>query len=197
MRSFKRFIPYRDRPLCFIDIEGTGTNPNIHEVTEIGIHHSKKGGFCIQIQPEHISNAEPEALKISRYNAADWIDAKPLRFCWEKVLPFIENSTIIGHNIHGYDIPMLRGNLDRLGISHDDLFRDTIDTMSLARAFLVPIGLNMIGMKSCMKFIGEEYSGAHNAYEDTLFAEKLYNFIMDNLKWHGKLDGKAIQESLF
>lgn len=198
MRDFRRFIPYRDRPLCFIDIEGTGTNPQIHEVTEIGIRHEKLGGICIQIKPEHIENAEPEALRISGYNTADWIGSKPLRKTWDKIAPYIDGATIVGHNIQGYDVPMLKGNLERIGISHDDFFRDTIDTMSLARLFLVPLGLNMLGMKSCMKFIGESYEGAHNAYEDAIFAEKLYTFITGNLKWHGRnQDGKTIQESLF
>jgi len=197
MREFKRFIPYRDRPLCFLDIETTGRTPGFHEVTEIGFRHEKLGGLCLQIAPRYIERAEPEALKISGYNTADWAEAKNLKSSLPTILPYIEDATVVCHNGAGFDIPMLRGNFDMIEVSHDELFRDTIDTMSLARVFLVPLGLNMLSMKACMKFMGEKYEGAHNAYEDAVFCEKLYRFISENLKWHGTKEGKRIQESLF
>ena len=194
---YRRFVPYRDRPLCFLDVEGTGTEPGFHEITEIGIRHSKLGDICVQIKPEMMDRAEPDAIAISRYNDADWADAKSFKYAIPDIIKYFEDATIVGHNIFGYDIPMLKGNFEICDISHENLFRDCIDTMSLARTFLVPLGLNMVSMKSCMKFIGEEYDGAHNAYQDALFVEKLYNFIIKNLKWHGKVDGKSIQENLF
>ena len=197
MRAFRPFKPYRNRPLCFLDVEGTGTKPGYHEVTEIGFRHSVKGGLCIQIAPEHIERAQPEALKISRYNSSDWAEAKSFMDELPRIMPFIDGATLIGHNLFGYDVPMLRGEFESRGLEHDHLFRDIIDTMSLARDFLVPLGLNRIGMAACMKFIGEEYEDAHNAYSDALLAEKLYNYIHKNLKWHGLRDGKQIQEGLF
>jgi DNA polymerase III epsilon subunit-like protein len=83
------------------------------------------------------------------------------------------------------------------GLDHGHLFRDVIDTMSLARLFLVPLGLKRVSLRACMEFIGEGYEDAHNAHADAVYCEKLYNFIMGNLKWHGKQEGKRIQEQLF
>ena len=196
MSQFRRFVPYRDRPRCFLDIETTGTKPGYHEVTEVGFRHEKKGGLCLQIAPQHIERADAEALKISRYNTADWVDSKPFRDLVPKITEYVEDATIIAHNAM-FDIPMLQGEYDALGLDRDHLFRDVIDTMALAREFLVPLGLNLLRLESCMKFIGESYEGAHNAYEDALFCEKLYRHITDNLKWHGRLAGKRIQEPLF
>jgi len=197
MRTFRPFKPYRDRPLCFLDVEGTGTDFSIHEVTEVAFRHTTKGPKCIQISPLHLERAQPEALKISGYNSSDWADAPTFKKALPDILEYVEDATIIGHNVQGYDVPILQAEFDRLGLDHGYLFRDVVDTMALARVFLVPLGLNRLGLEACMKFIGEEYEDAHSAYMDTLFCEKLYYHIVKNLKWHGKQDGKLIQEPLF
>lgn len=199
MNGFRPFKPYRLRPLCFFDAEGTGTKPGWHELTEVGLRHSEKGAKCIQIAPDHMDRAQPEALKVSRYNSSDWADARRFIDVVPEITEFVEDATIVGHNIFGYDAPMTKGVYEMHGLEHDHLFRDIIDTMSMARKFLVPLGLNRIGLGPCMKFIGreKEYEDAHNAYSDAVCCEILYNFIMGNLKWHGKREGKRIQEKLF
>lgn len=197
MKAFRPFKPYRDRPLCFLDVETTGTSPGFHEVTEVGLRHTKKGALCLQIQPQNLDRAEPEALKISRYNTSDWAEALSFREALPKFIGHLEDVTIVGHNIWGYDVPMLQGEFDMHSLDHSYLFRDIIDTMILARMFLVPLGLKRVGLGSCMKFIGEDYDDAHNAYADVLYCEKLYRYIESNVKWHGERDGKRIQEKLF
>lgn len=197
MKTFRTFKPYRDRPLCFLDAEGTGTKPGRHEITEIAFRHEKKGSKCIQIAPQHMDRADPEALRISRYNSSDWADAPSFQKALPDFIEYFEDVTIIGHNAWGYDIPMLQGQFEMLGLDHGHLFRDVVDTMMLARDFLVPLGLNRLGLGPCMKFIGEPYDDAHSAYADVIYCEKLYRYIKANLKWHGKRDGKRIQEDLF
>ena len=196
MQQFKRFVPYRDRPLCFLDVETTGVKAGYHEVTEIGLRHTTKGGLCLQIAPQHIERAQPEALKISGYNTADWANADPFKSVVAQITEYVEDATVIAHNAP-FDVSMLQGEYERLGLDYGGLFRDVIDTMALARQFLVPLGLNLLKLEACMKFMGEKYEGAHNAYEDAVFCEKLDRFSTDNLKWHGRRDGKQIQEGLF
>lgn len=197
MRQFRRFKPYRDRPLCFFDVESTGLKPGYHEVTEVGFRHAVKGPLCLQIAPRHMDRAEADALRISGYNSADWAEAKPFKQNAARITEYLDGATLVGHNVSQFDVPMLSSEYERAGLDHDDLFRDVVDTQQLARTFLVPLGLKQLNMKSCMAFIGEEYEGAHNAYEDAIFAEKLYKFIVENLKWHGRKDGKRIQEDMF
>lgn len=197
MFQYQRSRPYAERSLCFFDIEGTGVKPGYHEVIEIGFIHSEKGSLCIQILPAHLGRAQPEALKVSRYNSADWAEAISFTAAAPTIAEFCGGSTVIGHNICRYDIPMLVGNFEMVGLSHDNLFRDAIDTMILARTFLVPLGLKSLSLKACMEYMSESYDGAHNAYNDAGFAKKLYEFIVGNLKWHGKQNGKQIQESIF
>ncbi len=144
-----------------------------------------------------MDRADPEALRVSKYNSSDWADAITFADALPTIVEYVEDATIIGHNLWGYDVPMMRAEMDRLDFDHDHLFRDIVDTMILAREFLVPVGLKLVGLGACMKFMGEDYEDAHNAYADVLYCEKLYNFILKNLKWHGLRDGKQIQEGLF
>lgn len=196
MRQYRNFTPYRNRPLCFFDVETTGLKAGYHEITEIGFRHTEKGRLCLQISPKHMGRAEPEALKKSGYNSADWAEAISFKKAAPKIVEFCEDTTLIGHNAL-FDVSMMKGDFESADLSHDGLFRDVVDTLALARVFLVPIGLKMLNLESCMKFIGEPYEGAHNAYDDAVFAEKLYRYITENLKWHGRKDGKRIQEDMF
>lgn len=190
------FVPYRDRPLCFLDTETTGLKAGHHEITEIGFRHQTKGNICIQIAPLHIERAEYEALKVSGYNSSDWVEARPFSAEAARIREYLEGATLIAHNAP-FDIDMLKGSFEMARLECDDLFRDVICTQALARMFLVPLGLNLLSLKACMKFIGIEYEDAHNAYSDTIFVEHLYNFILKNIKWHGTVNGKRIQEKLF
>lgn len=196
MKPFRSFKPYRDRPLCFLDIETTGLKPRVHEITEIGIRHTERGDLCLPIAPQHLDRAEPEALRKSGYNSADWADADSFTLTAPRLVPYLEDATIVAHNAI-FEIEFLKATFETAGLDHSGFFRDAIDTQALARIFLVPLGLNLLNMQSCMKFIDVEYEGGHNAYEDALFAEKLYRHITENLKWHGKRNGLNIQESIF
>ena len=196
-QRFEKFVPYRDRPLCFSDIETTGRTPGYHELTEIAFLHETKGTLCLQIAPEHLDRAEPEALRVSGYNSSDWAGAPTFKAAAPQIVEYLEDATLVGHNFAGFDAPMIKGNFEIVGLNLGKLLRDIIDTQTLARIFLVPLGLNLLSMKACRKFSGRSYEGAHSAFEDAGFAKDLYWDIMNNLKWHGKKDGKRIQESMF
>lgn len=193
--QFRNFVPYRDRPLCFCDIETNGRTPEYHEIIEIAFKHEKLGKWATPIAIEYPDRSEPEALRVSRYNTADWAGAPKFKDVAQRISEFLTDTTVIGHNFMDFDAPMIRGRFVMAGLSTDNILRDIIDTMMLARNFLIPQGLKMLNMKACRRFFGRDYEGAHAAYEDVEFAEELYNDIMSGLRWHGH--SGAIQESLF
>ena len=194
---FTQFVPYRNRPLCFCDIETTGTKAGVHEVIEIAFKHDTLGSWSTTIQPEFLNRAEPEALLVSRYNTVDWAGSPTFREVAPKITQFVTDATVIGHNLIGFDVQILRGHYEICGLSHHGLFRDALDTMVLARTVLIPQGLKRLNMEACRKFFGRGYEGAHAAWEDCVFAEELYHDIMENLRWVDKRKGEVIQESLF
>lgn len=197
MRIFNQFVPYRNRPLCFCDVETTGTEPGIHEVIEIAFKHEELGSWSTQILPEHIDRAQPEALRISGFNTTDWVGAPRFLDAAEKITEFVAGATLVGHNFIGFDAPMIVGNYKMCNLPYYGLFRDIIDTMMLARTFLVPEGLKLLNMEACRKFFGKGYEGAHAAWEDCVFTEELYYDIVNRMRWHGDREGKKIQEDLF
>lgn len=197
MLLFNQFVPYRDRPLCFCDVETTGTEPGVHEVIEIAFKHEELGAWSAQIMPEHLDRAQPKALQVARFNTVDWVGAPTFKEVAPDITKFVMDATLVGHNFIGFDAPMIIGNYKMCGLSHQGLFRDMIDTMMLARTFLVPEGLKRLSMEACRKFFGRDYEGAHAAWEDCVFTEELYHDIVGSLRWHGKHDGKTIQENLF
>lgn len=180
--------------MCFCDVETTGTEPGIHEIIEIAFKHEKLGAWSTQILPEQLERADPEALRISGFNTADWVGAPKFQDAEPRITEFVVDATIVGHNFIRFDAPMLIGNYKMCGLSHRGLFRDIIDTMMLARTFLVPEGLKLLNMEACRKFFGKSYEGAHAAWEDCVFTEELYHDIVDRLRWRRD---KTIQENLF
>jgi len=194
--SFRRKVPYAERAYCFLDLEGTGTKPGFHEITEIGIKHTELGQYHRIVKPRFLERAEPKALQVSGYNSKDWAGSQFFEDLQEELRPYITDCTIIGHNIWNYDIPMLRGQYEMAGVTdHEEwMSRDIIDTQILARAVLVREGMKNISMRACRKFFGRGYEGAHNALEDCFFNQDLFDDIM------GRVSFKPIQpkqENLF
>ncbi len=78
-------ISFRDRPILFLDMEFTGLDPALHEITEIAALVVNQPRFEItnsyytKVIPTHPQSADPKALKVSAYRSQDWQDAIPLR----------------------------------------------------------------------------------------------------------------------
>ena len=69
--------------LAFIDIETTGLNPEVQEIIEIGGVITTPdlvvvNEFEIKVKPENLAVAEPEALRINRFDPANWLFALSL-----------------------------------------------------------------------------------------------------------------------
>lgn len=66
------------RPLVITDLETTGLNPKVHEITEIGLIVVEQKSLNIldifehKIKTVHIETAIEFALKHSGYNEKDW-----------------------------------------------------------------------------------------------------------------------------
>jgi DNA polymerase III epsilon subunit-like protein len=168
------FVPYRNRPKCFLDLETTGFIPAFHEITEIAIDHEKYGPWCVRVMPRHIERASERALNISRFNDADWADAEDFEKVYPKMMEMLEDTIIIGHNVAGFDLPFLAGQLRAYRLSDERVSRSVIDTQVLALANAVPRGLKRLSLRACCEFYGIEHDDAHNAMDDVIANKALY-----------------------
>lgn len=169
------FVPYRNRPKCFLDLETTGLIPAFHEITEIAIDHEVHGPWCVRVMPRHMDRAEEVALSISRFNDVDWADAVDFQEVYPKLMDLLEDTIIIGHNVAGFDLPFLHGQLRSYRLPGDKVSRSVIDTQVLALANAVPRGLKRLSLRACCEFYDIPYETQHNAMDDVLANKELYH----------------------
>lgn len=102
-----------EEKFSILDTETTGRNPYAHELLEIGVIICDRATlneierFEIKVKPDHLVNAEPEALVVNRYNDAEWKGAMPQR---EALELFIEKTK--GTRPGGWNVLFDRGFLD-------------------------------------------------------------------------------------
>jgi exodeoxyribonuclease V alpha subunit len=169
------FVPYRNRPKVFLDFETTGFIAGYHEITEIATKHDEYGWWTVRVRPRHMDRAQPQALMVSGYNDADWADAMTFEEAIEPLLIRLEDAIIVGHNVAGFDLPFLRGELAVRKLPDGRISRALIDTQVLALVHAVPRGLKRLNLEACCDFYGIPNEGAHNAYDDVLRTEQLYH----------------------
>lgn len=180
-----RRVPYRDRPLCFFDIETTGLRAGYHEVTEIAFLHERLGARCLRIMPMHLDRAQEAALQISRFNVDDWAGEPHLDKAIPTIVEYLEDSVPVGHNIQGYDMPFLRADIEAKGFNADFVPRTFIDTQVLAIAHLKD-EVTSVSLAACCKYFGISNEGAHGAYDDVMRTKLVYEGIMSCIRWIGK-----------
>lgn len=193
MRQFRQHVPYDRRPLCFFDIETTGLKPGYHEVTEVAFIHEKFGNLCLQIRPRHFDRAQEKALEISNYNEEAWADSEDFDKVAPKIIEFMEDVILVGHNAAGFDLPMIHGNFEIIGLDSSSISKAVIDTQVLALTHLVPQGLKLLNLKACMKFLSIEMEEHHAAYDDAHMTKCVYEGIMKKVMW----TGGSPQQTLF
>jgi DNA polymerase-3 subunit epsilon len=179
-------VPYRDRPLCFFDIETTGLQAGYHEITEIAFIHERLGSLCMRIMPMHFDRAQEEALTISRFKPEDWAGEPHLDKALPTIVKYLEDTIPVGHNVMGFDLPFLRGDIRAKGFIDEFVPRASIDTQVLATSHLIKHGLNGVSLKACCAHFGISNEGEHSAYDDTLRTKMVYEAIMNCLKWIGR-----------
>lgn len=95
-------LKFRDRRLLFIDLELTGLDPNVHEITEIAallvdpkdLHIINS--FYTKTHPLHPQTGDSESLKVSGYDPKKWQEAIPIRQALEELSAFAPDCTLVG-----------------------------------------------------------------------------------------------------
>ncbi len=180
MRPYIERVPLLQRPLAFLDVETTGLKPGHHEITEIAIDHSKYGTWSCRVRPRFLDRAEQRALEIQGFNETDWEGAPTFGAVAGKIIEWTENTILIGHNIAGFDIPMLHGCFEMAELSSRDISRAVVDTMTLAIEHLVPKGLKSLSLRAVCDFLKISNEGEHTALADVMRVKDVYEKLVGN-----------------
>ena len=165
-----------ERPLAFIDVETTGTNPYTDRVVELSI---------LRIQPDgseeyksHRVNPEmpipAEATAVHGITDADVAGEPTFRQYAKGVCEFLNGCDISGFNVITFDLPFLEVELERSGVDFSREDRQLADVMVIyhekePREPGKPRNLKVAYLRYC----GKELEGAHGAEKDATASAKV------------------------
>lgn len=184
----------KDRKLCFIDVETTGTNPYKCSITQVAavidINGTVEDELNLLIQPFKDSLIEPGALQVTGLTRDDLFDSKrmfpveAMKFICEFASLFIDKYNkldklwFVGYNCK-FDWDFMQQFWKRCG---DNYFGSwfcfpPIDVAQLAALMLIDTRMSMPDFK--LKTVAEhlkvgQQSDVHNALADVKLTRDLY-----------------------
>ena len=164
--------------LAFIDIETTGLNVINHEIIEIGCVITNPDfkvieEFELKIKPEHIETADKVALKVNRYDEAQWVFAYTLSEAMKIFSKKVKDCIMVGHNV-AFDSGFLEYAFNKTEIINT-MHYHKLDTISIAWAKLhrEPDIEHFSLREMCLRF-GIKNERAHTALSDARTTFLLY-----------------------
>lgn len=175
------------RPLAFIDVETTGTQPGKHELLELGAvvtagdsPYAVRDSFEVKIRPERLSDAEPEALRVNRFSEEEWRDALPSDRAVRDFCERVSGASFWGWNV-SFDRAFLEPAMNRAGITLEAYEIDytwydaKIEFMRWAKlvgreAEFAP----RFSLRSARQAFGIENEDAHRALSDALATYRMF-----------------------
>ncbi len=175
--------------LAIIDTESTGLNPEVHELISIGVvlvnqDWSEKNPkfeeieeFELKIKPEHIETADPVALRVNKYDPADWVFAYTLPEAMKILSKKTAGAIMVSHNIV-FDYAFLEKAFTKTG-EENKMHYHKLDTISLAFAKLHgKKDVDRFSLRNLTEYFGIENKNAHTALSDARATFLLFKKLM-------------------
>ena len=175
-------MPMSDRPIAITDIDTTGTDPDTHEIIEIGLVLVDQNTlevidtYEVKVRPEHPETATPEALKVNGYDPANWQDAVPLAEAMTEYARRTREAMFLAHNV-SFDWPFMAKAFRKTGIrSEMDYHR--LCNMTLAWGLLRKKGLTKVNQNKVAEFLGvEPEPEVHRAINGAMTAYRVFRVL--------------------
>lgn len=171
---FVKRTPIIERPKCFFDIEATGLRIGHNECIEIAFIHDLLGPWQTKIKPSFPDRFDDRAIEVTGYKEPLWRNAPSFVDVYPKIMEFMTDCILIGHNSMRFDIPMIESECRMKNLDHNPITRTCQDTLSMAIEHLVPKGLKRVSLKGVCEFLDIPYENAHTAYSDAMMTKKAY-----------------------
>lgn len=152
-----------ERPIAFIDVETTGTNPNSDRVVELSILRIQPDG-TEEYKSHRVNPGVPipaDATAVHGITDADVSGLPMFRQYAISVRDFIEGCDIGGFNVIKFDLPCLESEFSRAGIEFSRKGRYLVDSMVIFHQ------RERRDLEAAYrKYCGAEMENAHCAEED-------------------------------
>lgn len=176
-----------DRPICFLDLETTGVNPQKDRIVEIAI---VKCDIDLLGYEEKVKRVNPE-MKIPQsasdvHGITDEMvkDEPGFKAFARGIFDFISGCDIAGYNSNNYDVPMLYAEFLRAGITWDYSGVNFIDVCNIFKI------KEARTLSAAVKFyLNQTHEGAHGALADVhatidVFQTQLVQYELEKMTPH-------------
>ena len=180
-----------ERPICFFDLETTGTNIVKDRIVEIAIikifPDGKENEKIWRVNPE--CPIPKEATLIHGITDIDVQNEPSFRDLSNDIYNFIKNSDLAGYNSDRFDIPLLVEEMLRAEINFNFDNIKTIDVQTIFHK------MEQRTLSAALKFYcNEELVDAHSAMADT---QATFDVLMAQLERYDQLDGDVDSLNVF
>ena len=151
-----------DEAVVVLDFEATGLNTRIARVIEIGavklVDGTVADSLSLLVNPKE--PLKPKITELTGINDVMLADKETAETAIPKLMEFIGDCPLVAHNA-GYDVPLLKQELRRLGKEWDG---PVLDTLTYARKLYPDMKSHKLG--ALCKQLGVSLKNAHRAVHD-------------------------------
>ena len=155
-----------NKPICFFDLETTGTNPGKDKIVEIAVLkidiNNQKKEMVWRVNPEC---PIPEEASSVHGITDEMVKDQPIfKHFSKEIFNFIEGCDLGGYNIDKFDLPLLVEEFIRSGIDVSSFVK--VKTVDVQTIFFKKEPRDL---SSALKFYcNKDHGNAHTALDDTL-----------------------------
>jgi len=155
-----------NKPICFFDLETTGTDPGKDRIVEIAVLkldiNNQKKEMVWRVNPEF---PIPEEASSVHGITNEMVKDKPsFKFYSKEIYQFIKDSDLAGYNVDRFDLPLLV----------EEFMRSDIDVSSFLKIKTIDVQTIFFkkeprDLSSALKFYcNKNHGNAHTALDDTI-----------------------------
>ena len=169
-----------NKPICFFDLETTGTNPGKDKIVEIAVlkidTNNQKKEMVWRVNPE--CPIPDEASSVHGITDEMVKDQPIFKQISKEIYNFIEGCDLGGYNIDKFDLPLLVEEFIRSGIDVSSFVK--VKTVDVQTIFFKKEPRDL---SSALKFYcNKDHGNAHTALDDTIAT---YEVLLSQLdKYH-------------
>jgi len=175
-----------NKPICFFDLETTGTNPGKDRIVEIAVlkldANNQKKEMVWRVNPE--CPIPEEASSVHGITDEMVKDQPTFKHYSKEIYNFIEGCDLGGYNIDKFDLPLLV----------EEFIRSDIDVSSFAKVKTVDVQTIFFkkeprDLSSALKFYcNKDHGNAHTALDDTIAT---YEVLLSQLDKYDDLEPRV------
>ena len=160
-------IPTLTRPLTVFDVETTTANPLTARIVQIAIIRVQPDGACQKYQ-SLVNPCEPipaEATAVHGITDEMVKDAPTFKQLAPRLIKAFQNADFCGFNIARFDVPVIREEFKRAGVSTE--VSDGVAPPLILDAYVLWVKQETRTLSDAVKrFLRREHTGAHDARAD-------------------------------